>query len=248
MKKMMITAVVVCGAFLVNAAPAQAAPTDPVRALKTKLVAGLGVRIAETADWSDGTDTEQAYTNKGVLQFDTKGPAAYDISSTSWDEEKDRVIYLDKTTYLSGALVEKLSKGKTWFKYKGGGGMPYLYGQILNPAEPATLSALLKKGTTAGNKVTGKITFKDLAKVSPWFSRSEVRSWPGGTEVEYTMTLTSAGLVSKLWSSFTAKDVPNDYSEYENSTFIVDTRYTGWGSKVSVKAPNPKTVTDKQFS
>jgi hypothetical protein len=58
----------------------------------------------------------------------------------------------------------------------------------------------------------------------------------------------SAGLVSKLWSSFTAKGVPDDYSDYEGSTFIVDTRYTGWGSKVSVKAPNPKTVTDKLTS
>ncbi|MER6008322.1 hypothetical protein ABT120_58010 [Nonomuraea angiospora] len=246
--KKMITVALVCGAFLVAAAPAQAAPQDPVRALKAKLVAGHGVRFTEKADWSDGTDTEQAYINKGVLQFDAKGLAAYDIASTAWDEEKDRVIYIDKTTYLSGALAETLPKGKAWFKYKGGGGMPYLYGQILNPTESATLSALLKKGTTAGNKVTGKITFKELDKVSPWFSRSEVSSWPGGTQVEYTLTLTSAGLVSKLWSSFTAKGVPDDYSDYEGSTFIVDTRYTGWGSKVSVKAPNPKTVTDKPAS
>ncbi|TMR94760.1 hypothetical protein [Nonomuraea basaltis] len=246
--KKMISALLVCGTLLVATAPAQAAPQDPVRALKAKLVAGHGVHFTEIADWSDGTDTEQAYTNKGVLQFDAKKPAAYDIVSTAWDEEKDRVIYIDKTTYLSGALAEGLPKGKTWYKYKGGGGLPYLYGQILNPAESATLSALLRKGTTAGNKVTGKIAFKDLAKVSPWFSRSELSTWPGGTEVSYTLTLTSAGLVSKLWSSFTAKSVPDDYSDYEGSTFIVDTRYTGWGSKVSVKAPNPKTVTDKLTS
>ncbi|MET7339259.1 hypothetical protein [Nonomuraea sp. NPDC005650] len=47
--KKTITALVVCGALLVTAAPAQAAPKDPVRALKAELVAGHGVRFTETS-------------------------------------------------------------------------------------------------------------------------------------------------------------------------------------------------------
>ncbi|NUW43376.1 hypothetical protein [Nonomuraea rhodomycinica] len=138
--------------------------------------------------------------------------------------------------------IYELPKGKTWYA-TGGGALPNLYGQILNPAELTTLSALLKKGAKAGNKITGKITFADLAKVSPWFSRSVLSDWADETEISYTLTLSSAGLVTKLSSSYRAKDVTEDFSEFEGGIIAVDTRYSGWGSKVSVKAPAPKTVT-----
>ena len=239
-----ISVLVVCGAFLVGAAPAQAqtAPKDPVRALKSKLIPGHGVRYTEIANWSDGTETSQAYNTKGVLQFGKKGLAAYDIASTAYDDEKDRVIYNGKATYYSGALAGDLPKGKTWLKASGGGGMPSEYDQVLNPTEPTTLSALLEKGSKSGNIVTGTITFKDLRKASAWFSRSDLRSWASDTEVSYKLTLNTAGLVSKLWSSYTAKGVSKGYENFEDSTVVVDTRYTGWGTKASVKTPNPKTV------
>ncbi|WP_188195709.1 hypothetical protein [Nonomuraea sp. SYSU D8015] len=239
-----ISVLVVCGAFLVGTAPAQAQAVskDPVRVLKSKLIPGHGVRYTEIANWSDGTETSQAYETKGALQFGKKGLAGYDIVGTAYDDEKDRVIYNGKATYYSGALAGDLPKGKTWIKVSGGGGMPSQYDQILNPTEPTTLSALLNKGKRSGNTVTGTITFKDLRKVSAWFSRSDLRSWASDTEVSYKLTFTSAGLVSKLWSSYTAKGVPLDYEDFEGSTVIVDTRYTGWGAKVSIKTPDPKTV------
>ncbi|MEU4511176.1 hypothetical protein AB0G05_16925 [Nonomuraea wenchangensis] len=244
--KKTISVLAVCGAFLVGTAPAQAqaAPKDPVRVLKSKLTPGHGVRYTELANWSDGTETSQAYATKGVLQFGKKGLAAYDIAGTAYDDEKDRVIYDGKATYYSGALAGDLPKGKTWLKIPGGGGMPSEYDQVLNPTEPTTLAALLKKGRTSGNTVTGTITFKDLRKVSAWFSRSDLRSWAAETEIDYKLTLSSSGLVSKLWSSYTAKGVSKGYEDFEGSTVIVDTRYTGWGAKVSVKTPNPRTVTE----
>ncbi|MFI7698034.1 hypothetical protein [Nonomuraea sp. NPDC049480] len=225
-------------------APAQAAPKDPVRVLKSTLIPGHGVRYTEIANWSDGTETSQAYATKGVLQFGKKSLAAYDIASTAYDDEKDRVIYNGKATYYSGAIAGDLPKGKTWLKVPGGGGMPSQFDQVLNPTEPTTLSALLTKGSKRGNTVTGTITFKDLRKVSAWFSRSPLRSWASDTEVSYKLTLNSAGLVSKLWSSYTAKGVSEGYEAFEGSTAIVDTRYIGWGAKVSVKTPHPKTVTE----
>ncbi|QFY05484.1 hypothetical protein GBF35_01245 [Nonomuraea phyllanthi] len=244
MKKTITVLLTVSGALLVAAAPAQAAAKDPVRALKAEMVAGHGVRFTETANWSDGLDTLQAYTNKGVFQFGKKGPVGYDIASIAYDDAKDRAISIGRNTYYSGEYVaDFLPKGKTWFRFEGGGAMPFLYAQVLNPAEPATLSALLAKGTRAGRKVTGKITFKDLDKVSPWFSGSDLSDWAGDTEVSYTLTLTSAGLVSKLSSSFRAKGTKNEYADFEGDIIEVDTRYTGWGGKVSVKAPDPKTVT-----
>ncbi|MEV0384970.1 hypothetical protein [Nonomuraea sp. NPDC050643] len=246
--KKMITGAAACGTLLATGTPAQAAPKDPVRALTAQFAPGQGVRFTEKANWSDGTDTLQAQTSKGVLQFDRKGLAAYDITTTSWDDEKSRTIAIGRTAYHSGGILTKmLPKGKTWFKRKGGGAPPGVYGQILNPAEPTTLSALIENGARAGGKVAGVITFKELAKVSPWFARSGVSTWAAETKIDYTLTLTSAGLVGKLSSSYTATGVKNDYSEFEGSVVTVDTRYTGWGSKVSVKAPNPKTVTDKLF-
>ncbi|MET7339258.1 hypothetical protein [Nonomuraea sp. NPDC005650] len=103
-----------------------------------------------------------------MLQFGKKGPVAYDISSTSWDDQLDRTVSIGTTAYYSGYLVaDFLPKGKTWIKTRRGGALPSVYVQILNPAEPATLAALLDKGKATGNKVTGKITFKDLAWVAP---------------------------------------------------------------------------------
>ncbi|WP_113700243.1 hypothetical protein [Nonomuraea lactucae] len=241
MKKTIIALSVLAASLLVSAAPAQAAAPDPVRALKAKLVPGHGVHFTEVANWSDGVDTLQTDTAEGVLQFSKKGVAGYEVRSSTWDDQKFRVVSVGDTAYYSGAIY-KLPKGKTWFA-SGGGALPTIYGQILNPAELATLSALLKKGTKTGNKITGKITFSDLAKISPWFSRSVLSDWADETEISYTLTLSSAGLVTKLSSSYRAKDVTKDFSDFEGGIISVDTRYSGWGSKVSVKAPAPKTVT-----
>ncbi|SDL20428.1 hypothetical protein [Nonomuraea jiangxiensis] len=239
-----ITALPVLAAvLLLSAVPAQAAAPEPVRALKATLVPGHGVHFTEVATWSNGLDTLQTDTAQGVLQFSKKGVAGYDVRSTTWDDEKYRAVSVGDTAYYSGAIYQ-LPKGKTWFA-TGGGALPTIYGQILNPVELTTLSALLKKGTKAGNKITGKITFTDLAKVSQWFSRSVLTDWDDDTEISYTLTLNSAGLVSKLSSSYRAKDVTEDFAEFEGGIIAVDTRYSGWGSKVSVKAPDPKGVTYK---
>lgn len=243
MKKTITALSVLAAVLLVSAAPAQAAApvADPVRALKAKLVPGHGVHFTEVANWSDGVDTLQTDTGEGVLQFSKKGVAGYDLKGATWDDQKFRVVSVGDTAYYSGAIYE-LPKGKTWYA-TGGGSLPTIYGQILNPAELTTLSALLKKGTKAGNKVTGKITFADLAKVSPWFARSILTEWADETEISYTLTLSSAGLVTKLSSSYRAKDVTESFSEFEGGIISVDTRYSGWGGKVSVKAPAPRTVT-----
>ncbi|MFI7615006.1 hypothetical protein ACIBP6_27630 [Nonomuraea terrae] len=235
---------VLAAALLISAPPAQAAAPDPVRSLKAKLVSGHGVHFTEVSNWSDGVYTLQADTGEGVLQFGKKGVAGYDLRGSTWDDERYRIVSAGDTTYYSGAVYE-LPKGKTWYASEGGGALPTIYGQILNPAELATLSALVKNGTKAGNKITGKITFSDLAKVSPWFSGTVLADWADDTEISYTLTLNSAGLVAKLSTSYRAKDVTDDFSDFEGGIISVDTRYSGWGGKVSVKAPNPKTVTDQ---
>ncbi|MEU7745369.1 hypothetical protein [Nonomuraea sp. NPDC049158] len=234
----MITLVAACGALMVAAVPAQAAPKDPVSALKATLVAGHGVRFTDTVTWSDGTDEEGARDSKGVFQFGKKGIAAFDISMTSGDE-KERVISIGKTGYYSGGDVARvLPDGKTWYKGPGGA-IPDSWAQFLNPAEPKTLAALIKNGKSKGNSITGSITVKELKAVSAWIAAAGIDKQHEGIKISYTLTLASTGLVSGARSSYTVTE------DGDSNMVTVDSRYTGWGSKVSIKAPDPSTVTTK---
>ncbi|TDD46574.1 hypothetical protein E1286_20300 [Nonomuraea terrae] len=67
----------------------------------------------------------------------------------------------------------------------------------------------------------------------------------GGTEVSYTLTLTSANLVSRVESTYRLPDHHVVYEDDQGMTVHADTRYSGWGDKVSIKAPDPDTVGDK---
>lgn len=68
MRKTTITALVACGCLLAAAAPAQAAPKDPVRALKAELTSGRGVRFTETTVLSGDRKTK-IQSRKGTFQF-----------------------------------------------------------------------------------------------------------------------------------------------------------------------------------
>ncbi|MFD1936808.1 MULTISPECIES: hypothetical protein [Nonomuraea] len=243
----MITALVAGGALVVTAFPAHAAPMDPVLALKAKLTPGHGVRFTEKAVLSDDKEEWEVQSRKGAFQFDKRGVAASDVTITTIDSERQRAIGVDKTTYVSGSMLDgRLPEGKTWLKTRGGGLFGF-YGQIINPAEPKTLAALIKGGTPGKSTVTGTITFKELERVSPWFAASTPSSWHDGTKVSYTLTLTSAGLVSGVRSSYTATGVVGR-GDVEGRTITVDSRYTKWGGKVSIKAPDPRTVTSEPLS
>ncbi|MFD1545340.1 hypothetical protein [Nonomuraea guangzhouensis] len=243
--KKMITSLVACGALLVPATPAQAtAPKDPVQALKSKLIAGHGVRFTETTTLS-GDDKVKLQDRKGMFQFNARGVAASDIKTNALKSEPERSISVGKVGYTSGGLFnDRLPEGKTWLKsggmYGGAGGF---YGQVINPAEPKTLATLIKKGRLTRSTITGKITFDELEKVSPWFGAS-IPLRMHNEKVTYTLTLTSAGLVSRVKSSYAATGV-FDKSEFDGKTITIDSRFTGWGTKVSIKAPDPATVTSK---
>ncbi|MEV4172702.1 hypothetical protein [Nonomuraea sp. NPDC049709] len=86
MKKTITATLLTCGALLAtapaHAAPAQAAPKDPVRALKSKLTTGHGVRFTETTTIS-GSGKAKIQDRKGTFQFNAKGIAASDIVAGS---------------------------------------------------------------------------------------------------------------------------------------------------------------------
>ncbi|SEH01054.1 hypothetical protein SAMN05444920_118243 [Nonomuraea solani] len=225
-------------ALTVAAAPVQAAPKDPVGALKAKMVPGHGVRFTGSVRWTDGTSDQGARDIKGVFQFGGKGVAAYDITMKDGDEQ-ERVIAIGETAYYSGDLVgSRLPDGKTWYKRQSRG-MPDSWSQFINPAEPKTLARLLELGKTKGDTVSGSITLKELKAVSAWVSAAKFKREFDGLKISYTLTLSSSGLVSRVTSAYTKPDSGTDY------TSTVESGYTGWGSKVSVKAPAPSTVSSK---
>lgn len=228
---------------LVSVAPVQAATqsaADPVRALQAKLKPGRGVYFVEKVSWSDGTDAREYGGNKGVFQFGRKGLSGYDITMEG-GQEPERVIGIGRTVYRSGGVLSIVlkDKKKPWYKTTTGGGYPGGAAQIINAAEPKTLAALLRKGKRDKNSVTGTITVGDLKKVSPWVAR--IRNQDNGVKVGYTLWLTSGGLVSRLRSTWTTTE------NSETDAVTVDSRYTKWGSKVSIKAPAPSKVTTKLF-
>ncbi|MGW3350411.1 hypothetical protein ACWDA3_44525 [Nonomuraea rubra] len=254
----MITALVACGALLTAAAPVQAvAAKDPVRALKVVLAAEGGVHITETTTLMEGADERAERRRDGELRFNAKGEiVALDITTTGGEYGRERVIGFNHdiggTAYHSGGLVAELRKhrGKTWWKNSHQLYLSYtaLLGddqQLINPAEPAALAALLKHGQRSESTVTGLITFKKLREVSVWFDRSAHSSWGDDTEISYTLTLSPAGLVSRVQSTYTLTGGPE---EVVGKTLHIDTHYSKWGGKVSIKAPDPRDTTSELCS
>ncbi|WP_433370036.1 hypothetical protein [Streptosporangium sp. CA-115845] len=248
--KKMITGLVACATLLV-AAPVEAAPKGPVQALKAVLTPGHGVHFTETATLLEGAVERAERRRRGIFSFDKKGGVkSLDVTTTGGENGRERAIgfnhVIGGTGYQSGGLIGKwLRNGKTWWKDVQQLHLHHtqLLGddeQLINPTEPAALAALLKNGQVSENTVTGAITFKELEKVSLWLDHSAHSSWEDDTKLYYTLTLTSAGLVSRVQSTYTATGGPD---ELVGKTLHVDTHYSQWGEKVSIKAPDRRKTT-----
>lgn len=250
----MISAVSAAALVLV-ATPAQAAaPKDPVKAVRAVLTPGKGVKFTDVTDIvtrDDGGVTVQRRT--GSLMFGRGKIAASDITAT-WEKgafgdshNNGRTIRIGTVVYSSGGEYKgKLPEGTRWFKQaKNGmtGDSNGWFSQVVNVAEPATLAALVKAGKRSGATYSGTITFGRLAKVSPWFKASLPIRWDK-TVLTYKLTVGGNGLPQKLATSFPATGIW-DSPSWEGRTFETETRYKGWGGKISIKAPAANLVTTK---
>ncbi|MEV0974605.1 hypothetical protein [Microtetraspora glauca] len=259
MKRVIVGISAASAAAFVTAAPAQAAPADPIKALKGQFVAGKGVKFTDrTTLTGDGTNV-LILRRTGSFQFGRSGIVASDISAKAGatsDEPAataiarltpERTIRIGTTSYTSGGvLAEKLPKGKVWYKDPQGmaaGGSGW-FGQIVNVAEPATLQTLLRSAKKSHTTYSGTITFGKLAKISPWF-RASLRIWSKDTAVaKYSITMNRDGLPQRLTTSYPATGL-FDSNGWEGKTISVETRFTDWGGKVSIKAPPASKVTAK---
>ncbi|MEU4536329.1 hypothetical protein AB0G15_15835 [Streptosporangium sp. NPDC023825] len=149
--------------------------------------------------------------------------------------EPERVVRVKKKAYIwGGAFGQFLPADRPWLAYpKDTFGLTGSLGQFVNPAEPATLKALLARATVKRpTAYSGKITFGELNKVSPWFrARQEIplSKQQAKLTVSWRLFLNADRLPVRLTTSSL------DFTDGPTTT--IDTRYSGWGSKVTIEAP-----------
>ncbi|GAA4508177.1 hypothetical protein GCM10023096_09110 [Nonomuraea ferruginea] len=242
---------VACGVLLAGGDSSHAVTKDPVRALDALLAPGRGVHFTEVTTLSGGAGERVERQRTGLFEFNADGGVkALHVTTTGGEHGRERAIGFNHdvggTGYRSGGPVGKwLKTGNDWWKDSHQSHLWHteLLGydeQLVNPAEPATLDALLKNGKRSGDTITGVITFEELERVSLWAQHSTHAGWDSGTRLSYTITLNSMNVISRVRSTFTFAD---GLDELVGRTLHVDTRYSRWGGNVSIKAPDPGETT-----
>ncbi|MFI6918449.1 hypothetical protein ACIBIZ_00750 [Nonomuraea spiralis] len=245
MKRIIAGLALASAAALVTAAPAQAAPVDPAKALKKQYVAGHGVRFAETSRTSvDGKSTGTAKSS-GVLEFGKSGIVASDVRNRTAGKNADmfaslmptRMITVGKHVYAQGGIYsDGLPEGKKWVRYPDTGVRMSNSSQLLDVFEPKVLKILVSHAkSTKGGVYRGSVTVKELGKIYDQPVDKKVAK----IKVSYLLALNSAGLVTRVVSDWTL-----DFGVLGESRSTTETRFTGWGAKVKVKAPPADDVID----
>ncbi|MEU4572081.1 hypothetical protein [Nonomuraea sp. NPDC023979] len=116
MKGLITGVALASAAALAVAAPAQAAPKDPLAAVKKQLVAGKGVSFTEATTYVRDDGPEPYLKRTGRFMFGKGKVAATDMASTYPKEtlqrgldsfQNDRTILIGKSAYLSGRYYDK---------------------------------------------------------------------------------------------------------------------------------------------
>jgi hypothetical protein len=252
--KNVILCIVAGGVVLATGTPALAAPKDPLAALRAQLAPGKGVTLKQrTVGKSVST-----LARSGRVQFDRRGIAASDLTaklnvSGGDDDEQDgdgqaaaltkpeRTLRVGRTSYIKGGpLGAALPDGKTWFRQSPGWtcGMTAMFGDFVNAAEPSTLKALLSRSARKGTTYTGSMSVKDLRRVSAWTRDTVWWELAPGVKVHWTLVVSPSGLPRTLTTKLAGAKVGM-------SSTGTKTTYSGWGARVSVKAPPKSAVTTK---
>lgn len=267
MKRLIAGVAIAAAAAFLTAAPAQAAaaaaaPANPVKALQKQFVTGKGMKFTERTTLISGSLRDILVRRSGSFMFGKSGIAASDITGKFNIQLSDlpedappiltamatpeRTIRIGRTVYISGGVFSALMpEGETWWKSTTGpaGGFTGVYGQPINVAEPKTLAAVLKTAKPgAGRTLSGSIAYGELYKVSPWLRASSMNKPSAKSAkllVSWRLTLNGKSLAERLVTTFPGKVLDSSASSKESVS--IDSRYTGWGSTVSITAPDDVT-------
>lgn len=231
MKRILTGLALTTAVALVTGTPAQAA-VDPVKALKKQFVPGHGVRIVETSRTTvDGKGLSSAKT-AATFVFGRSGVAASDVRNGAADNGivPPRAITVGGHTYAQGGpYSQSLPEGKKWVRYPG---LPTgsTYSQALDVFDPNVLKALVTKAKShKGNTYKGWLTQDELSTAT---HTKKLGGKLGKMKIDYVLSVNSKGLASTLKSGWSM-----DFGILGSYRQTTTTRYIGWGSKVTIKAP-----------
>ncbi|MEW9526934.1 hypothetical protein [Microbispora sp. NPDC049125] len=241
---------------------AQARSGDPVSALKKQFVPGRGVRFTSTGKLSVA-GTGITFKSKGAFAFGRAGVGASDITqkvnyggllgddeSLQGLDDPTRMIVIGKTGYISGGIYASvLPDGKSWLRVPGvtpGSALQSL-GGFVNPTDWRSLKTVLGTtkakgagGVVNGAKTTlyrGAITLRQLIKANPALKDgiAALGTDTGKVVVSWKVWVGSDQLVRR---ASTATKIKMKFEKTSVVFTVTDvTTFTGWGTKVSVKAP-----------
>ncbi|UBU14462.1 hypothetical protein [Nonomuraea gerenzanensis] len=239
MKRILAGLTLASSAALMAAAPAQAAPVNPVKALQKQFKAGHGVRVSETYRSAMNGKTGTVRTTTGAVGFGKTGVLAADLRFREKGDlaglSPTRSITVGKHTFVQGGIYSQgLPEGKKWVRYAD---VSVAYtSQPLDVFDTKVLKALVSKAKSAkGGTYRGSLTFADVSR----FYGEKIDKRLGKVKIGYALTLNSKGLVTGLRSEYTM-----DFGILGSTTATVNTRFTGWGAKITVKAPPSDEVVD----
>ncbi|MBG0827900.1 hypothetical protein HS041_08990 [Planomonospora sp. ID67723] len=259
----LVAAVLVGSVLPAGTAQAERAPS-PVTKLKQQFAEHKGLRIADLGRvYKDGKAVVTIW-RRGKVEFDASGVYATDTTGrteagrgairefenlTGQNVGSTRVICFPNEAYLSGPGYETwLPEGKKWLGLIGPENIKQTetFPQIVNVFEPATLGTLLshaavKRKLGSGTYLQGAVSLRTLYKVSPSF-RDRLAGPPKGRSakipVGFRLWLDRSNLVRRLTTTWKqpAGKTP--------TVTVADTRYTAWGSDVTLTPPPPEDTAD----
>lgn len=240
MKRILAGLTLASCAALMTATPAQAAPVNPVKALKKQYVAGHGVRVSETSRTTMNGKNGQTRTTNGTLGFGKSGVVAADLrfrdnGGMAGGLMPSRSITVGKQTYVQGGIYsENLPEGKKWVRYAD---PSVIYtSQPLDVFDSKVLKALVSKAKSSkSGTYRGSLTFADVSKLYG----EKIDKRLGKIKINYALDLNSKGLINSVRSEYTM-----DFGVLGSTTTTVSTRFTGWGAKITIKAPPSDQVAD----
>jgi hypothetical protein len=238
--KRIIAGLALGASTLVTVAPAQAAPINPVKALEKQLSPGHGVRFFTST--RNVTNPSAISRTSGTLEFGKSGIIAADRSTrfhrakgmkqSAWDEyasltPKRELVHGGYLYGRGGDVDAYLPTDKKWIRYRLG------YG-ARSPQEVDTFRVKQLKRLVADAKYVkgayrGSTTWTELRELN---GEEGIDGDVGKTRIDYLLDTDSKGLVRRLVSKWTIR-----VGGGRPDVFLTETRFTGWGAKVAIKAP-----------
>lgn len=245
--KVTVAHAAVGAAILLSPTSVEAAPKDPLAALRKQLIQNRSVTFTEQTTSIEGGDHSVITRRRGVYEFGQSGVAASDIrgrfmfksvEAKSSDlvniEKPERVITIGKTAYISGGMIaSSMPPGKTWLKTSKKEKMIGLtghFGQPLNVADPAVMKRLLETAEPTKEGYRGTFALK---KASPFLAKY----YGAKTVLTWRLTLDVRNLPALMVSTY-----PVDPSG--SKIYSIETRFSSWGGKSIIQSPSADKVTE----